>query len=34
LQGRIEPRLFGLPVIETEKLPSTFAEGGLLLFWG
>jgi HK97 family phage major capsid protein len=31
LQGRIEPRLFGLPVIETEKLPSTFAEGGLLL---
>lgn len=31
LQGRVEPRLFGLPVIETEKVPSTFAAGGLLL---
>ncbi len=31
LQGRIEPRLFGLPVIESEKLPSTFSGGGLLL---
>lgn len=31
VQGRIEPRLFGLPVLETEKLPPTFADGGLLL---
>jgi HK97 family phage major capsid protein len=31
LQGRIEPRLFGLPVLESEKLPSTFSGGGLLL---
>jgi HK97 family phage major capsid protein len=31
LQGRIEPRLFGLPVIETEKVPSAFSTGGLLL---
>ncbi len=31
LQGRIEPRLFGLPVLETEKLPSTFSGGGLVL---
>jgi HK97 family phage major capsid protein len=31
LQGRIEPRLFGLPVLETEKMPSTFADGGMLL---
>jgi HK97 family phage major capsid protein len=31
LNGRITPRLFGLPVVETEKLPSTFADGGLLL---
>jgi HK97 family phage major capsid protein len=31
LQGRIEPRLFGLPVLESEKMPSTFADGGLML---
>jgi HK97 family phage major capsid protein len=31
LNGRIIPRLFGLPVVETEKLPSAFADGGLML---
>jgi HK97 family phage major capsid protein len=31
LNGRIQPRLLGLPVLETEKLPTTFANGGLIL---
>jgi HK97 family phage major capsid protein len=31
IRGEIEPRLFGRPVVETEKLPTTFANGGLIL---
>jgi HK97 family phage major capsid protein len=31
LQGNIEMRLFGAPVLETEILPDTFATAGLLL---
>jgi HK97 family phage major capsid protein/HK97 family phage prohead protease len=31
LRGEIIPRLFGMAVIETEKLPTTFANGGLIL---
>jgi HK97 family phage major capsid protein/HK97 family phage prohead protease len=31
LNGRIIPRLFGLPVLETEKIETTFSAGGLML---
>jgi HK97 family phage major capsid protein len=30
-QGRMEYRLFGAPIIRSEKMPQTFSTGGLLL---